>query len=320
MPSQILELAPPDSCGARLWVRCVVGMGVLIALTGCDSSFEPFTESDFHFTILGYLDTDADTQFVRVVPFRPVVERLRTEAIDAEVRSIDLDAGITRAWQDSIIHFADSSYGHVFWSRFRALPGHKYRIEVERADGSLTWAETLVPLRPVDPDSVYGALNESADFAPLFWPGVDDVIEADVLYDIAPYNCGTLAYPPPLWGRYEYRLPYEGQDRGRSYSGGWRFEFHLWADQDTLISRLRSIGHPARSPLCSLLYRLEVRLATPSAEFDPPGGVWDREVLMQPGTLSNVHGGLGFVGSVVRTTVNWILTPIAQQALGYEQQ
>lgn len=45
---------------------------------------------------------------------------------------------------------------------------------------------------------------------------------------------------------------------------------------------------------------------------DPPGGTWDREVLIQPGTISNVRGGLGFVGSVARNTVDWKLAPVAQ--------
>ena len=320
-------MMPPTSstschcfCSAFMWLARVVFLGALSILAGCDSNFEPFTESGLHYTVLGYLDTDADTQFIRVVPFRPVVDRLYTEAIDAVLRSTDLDAGTSLVWQDSVVHFPDSSYGHVFWSRFRAAPGHKYRIEVERSDGSLTWAETVVPEQPADPDSVHGAPNETADFAPLFWPGVDHVIGADVLYDMSPYSCGTLIYPPPLWGRFVFRLPYEGDDRGKLYGDGWRLDLHLWEDQDTLITRLRSIGLPAGTPLCCLLYRLEVRLATPSAEFNPPGGVWDRELLIKPGTFSNVHGGLGFVGSVVRTKVNWILSPNTQQSLGYEQQ
>ncbi len=211
-------MMPPTSstpchcfCSAFMWLPRVVFLGALSIVAGCDSNFEPFTESGLHYTLLGYLDTDADTQFVRVVPFRPVVDRLYTEEIDAVLRSTDLDAGTSLVWQDSVVHFPDSSYGHVFWSRFRAAPGHKYRIEVERSDGSLTWAETVVPEQPADPDSVYGALNETADFAPLFWPGVDQVISADVLYDMSSLQLwdfdlpssalGKVCVPPSVRGR-----------------------------------------------------------------------------------------------------------------------
>lgn len=303
-------------CANKRWVLCWV---LLALLSGCESSFDPFAESDLHFTLLGYLDSDADAQFVRVIPYRPVVDRLKTAVIDASFRSIDLDTGASIVWSDSVVQFSDSSYGHVFWSRFRPVPGHKYRIEVERSDGGLTWAETLVPQHPVDPDSVYGALNESADFAPLYWPGVRNVIEADVLYDIGPYSCSTLQSPPPVDGRWAFRIPYKGDFKGQISGNDWTIQLQLWSDQDSLKTRLRSVGAPARGQLCAYLYRLEVRLATPSAEFSPPGGIWDRELLIYPGTLSNVHGGLGFVGSVVRTSVDWTLAPIAQLSLGYIQ-
>ena len=273
----------------------VVALVTAVGVVACETSFEPFADSGLSFTLLGFLDTDADTQFVRVIPLRPVVDRIYSPEIDASVRSIDLANGQATAWRDSLVRFSDSTYGHVFWAPFRATPEHEYRIEVERSDGALTWAQTRVPLRPGHPDSVYGALNETADFAPLFWPGVTEVIEADVRYDITPFDCNTL-FPAR---RIDRRILYQGRARGtRSAGDVWRFDLDLWNDRDTLAAMA---GKPFS--LCARLNGLWVRLASPSAEFDPPGGVWDREVLIQPGTISNVSGGLGFVGSVARTTV-----------------
>ena len=43
-----------------------------------------------------------------------------------------------------------------------------------------------------------------------------------------------------------------------------------------------------------------------NAEWDPPGGVFDADVLVQPGTLSNVENGFGFVGAGYRLSSTWI--------------
>lgn len=294
----------------------VVVILAFVSLSACETALEPFAESDLNFTLLGFLDTDADTQFVRVVPLRPAVDRISDERLDASVRSVDQTAGETVTWTDSLVSFPDSTHGHVFWATFRAIPEHRYRFEVEARDGSMTWAETTVPPRPGNPDSVYGVLNERADFALIYWPGVEQVIDADVLYDAAQQGCfgkkgdgaGKTALP-----RIRHRIRYEGDERGVLTGGDtWRFEFDLWRDRDIMKGVFG-----ADEPFCMNLYRLQVRLASPSDEFDPPGGIWDRELLIQPGTISNVTGGLGFVGSVARNSVDWNLSIVAQNSLGY---
>ncbi len=48
---------------------------LILALTACDSSFEPITQEPTHFfAVFGFLDTAADTQFVRVSPVRETLE------------------------------------------------------------------------------------------------------------------------------------------------------------------------------------------------------------------------------------------------------
>ena len=49
-----------------------------------------------------------------------------------------------------------------------------------------------------------------------------------------------------------------------------------------------------------------MRVMVVSDDWIPPGGIWDQEVLAQPGTFSNVNDGFGFVGSSGRFSVEWI--------------
>ena len=51
--------------------------------------------------------------------------------------------------------------------------------------------------------------------------------------------------------------------------------------------------------------------------FVPPGGVFDLEVLVQPGAFSNVENGFGFIGSVGRFSVEWILAEDFAHELNY---
>jgi len=51
--------------------------------------------------------------------------------------------------------------------------------------------------------------------------------------------------------------------------------------------------------------------------FVPPGGVFDAELLAQPGTLSNVEFGFGFIGSVGRFSTEWVISDRSARILSY---
>ena len=62
---------------------------------------------------------------------------------------------------------------------------------------------------------------------------------------------------------------------------------------------------------------LGLRITLLDEAFVPPGGVFDPDVLSQPGTLSNVENGFGFVGSIGRFSVEWLLADTSAKALRY---
>jgi hypothetical protein len=259
---------------------------------------------------MGYLDTDADTQAIRVVPLRASIDR--SEPLPIDVTVVSTHGAEQIVWRDSLIRYFDRTYGHVFWAPFKAEPEETYRIDVTRSDGHTVFAQTVVPEVPVEPGEAHGALNETAKFAPVYFPGVTNVIDVDVTYTVFPTGCqgGT---PPPPEQAVRYTIRYVGGDRGRFIDGEWQVLLNLEDDRDILEVVLAPFGNPA----CITLYDLEVRIAVPDAQWEPPGGVWDPEVIAQPGVFSNVNGGFGFFGSVSRSTVNHQLSPLALQQMGY---
>lgn len=284
------------------WKRAgFLAVVIAVVIGGCETSFEPFVEGEQYFTVMGYLDSAADTQFVRVVPVRRVLDRSQPVPIDAAVVTTDLTTGEQVAWRDSLFQFRDSTYGHVFWAAFRPEPEHRYRIEVQRSDGATTTAETTLP--PLaDTAGVHSVLNRGPFFQPLIWPGVTNVIDVDVRYIVQ-----VTAGPPT-----ELFIRYVDDDRGSLRAEGWWAEFHLAEDKKTL-NDLYVI--PGDDPIP--LYSLSMRIAVPSADWQPPGGLWDPNVLVQPGTFSNVMNGLGFWGSVTRTCVEHQLDSHSMYVLGY---
>jgi hypothetical protein len=46
-----------------------------------------------------------------------------------------------------------------------------------------------------------------------------------------------------------------------------------------------------------ILIEMRVEMLAVNEAWDPPGGEFDAELLVQPGTMSNVEDGFGFVGA-----------------------
>ena len=119
---------------------------VLLVSTGCEESVDAVLESEQPFTLYGFLNPRADTQAVRVFPIEPVLAPTRPEGLDAEVQSTNLVTGETVEWTNSVVHYADSTFGHVSYALFRPEYGHTYRFEIARSDGATTMVEVPVPL------------------------------------------------------------------------------------------------------------------------------------------------------------------------------
>jgi hypothetical protein len=282
-----------------------------LLMSACDTSFQPFAESEHHFTVMGYLDSDADTQFVRIVSLRQVIDRSLPLPIDATVQTTDLVTGEQVAWHDMLIQFDDSTYGHVFWAAFQPQPEHRYRIDVHRSDGAITSAETTLPPKP-DVEATYTVENRGAFFQPLIWPGVPNVIDVDVYYSV---SGDAIAPPDPSPSTAtEVVIRYKDDDRGSLQGNDWWTEFQLSEDYSLVTQALRDHGRRADR---ITLHLLTMRIAVPSADWHPPDGLWDPEVLVQPGTFSNVINGFGFWGSVTRATAEHRLDKGALEFFNY---
>ncbi len=290
---------------------CILTLVVLLLLSACDESVNPIIESDRNYTLFGVLDMGRDTQFVRVIPIRSELESESQTPPDVVFTSEDLTNGSKLTWQDSVIVFPNSSVGYVYYIPMRVLPGHTYRIEViDHTTGIVTSAETTAPDLPeavILPDTVQGSATSGGIIRTgsqkIIWRGIDrKPYRIEQWYRFLPASDGSPFV--------DVLLPYEPPNKASTgESNAWEVNLELHKDRlalDTLLSV------PSMA-----LAGLGMQIVVLDPDYAPPGGVFDPEILVQPGTMTNVENGFGFIGSAGRFGIEWVLSKHTQEVLNY---
>ena len=280
-----------------------------LLLAGCEDSVSPILESDRRFTLWGTLDMNRTEQYVRVIPIRPILNRTSRSEVNVDVKSIDLDTGETIQWEDSVVTFADGNIGHVFHAHLRIRPTHTYRIEVRSPDSELvTSAETTIPRLP-SAEVFEEVVTKTISPIGFNITGIQELVWRDV---------NSLPYEIEQWYRFlklgdlgflDFRMPYVARNQFSESQHSLSFSLDLKRDRDTLdahlsLSQLRLVG-------------LGMTITILDEGFVPPGGKFDPEILVQPGTLSNVENGFGLIGSIGSFSIEWVIKDSSATTLGY---
>ncbi len=294
--------------GSRL--RTLAPLGLLVSVLfvmGCEESVNPFVEEDRYFTVFGYLDTAAEEQFVRVIPLRTDFADLGNTTIDASVTTFEVETGQTVVWQDSLITYNDGSVGHVFHASFRPVPGWTYDLTISRSDGVQSSASTTIPLiTGVELDDP--TISTAAVFQKVRWSNIDfRPFRVEVWYRFLnsspslPFLMAVLTY-----GNVDDKY-------GQVVQGNkWEVLVRLTNDKEDVTKELGLSDSSA-----PFLMSVGMRLTMTDDSWRPPDGVFDREVLVQPGTFSNVNNGFGFFGSLNQYSFEWTLSPQITSLIGY---
>lgn len=283
LPSSILHRRSSNS------IFLPLTLFLILVLAACDNSFEPINEepTDF-FAIFGFLDTAADTQFVRVSPLRETLEP--SGDLAARVSSFLIGTGEEVAWQDSLVVLDDGEAGLLFYAQLPVEPGDSYRLEVRGDDGEVTRALTQVPLRVrLDPGPVTMDFN-------------DRLAQQVTLVDLqrVPRSMNILyrVTPPGATDTVTVRLPLFVFS---SSSGSIVVRVPLETDREEVLSRLQVPQHDSTVVLHSL-----------GLEIEQLSGEWET-----PGAPVNIENGFGFFGSVARYVETWTLEAADIRQLGY---
>lgn len=276
-------------------------IGWVLLLGACDEPLEPIVGTERPYTIYGFLTPSKDTQSVVVIPIRDRLDPGEpTTIIDAQVRSMDVGTGEVVDWKDSLVVFDNSSqrrrFSHVYWAPFRAVHNHTYRLEVERSDGALSTAETLVPPEPVAEVEAPRFFGQSVASQRVVWSHAKRLLNVTVRY--------TAHVEAELLKTIE--IPYQSEVE----EGHPVVEIDLKADFNTITKAFPEGGAVALDTVLMNVFSV-------NEAWDPPGGVFDLDLLVQPGTFSNVENGFGFVGSAVGAEVGWLPDEASLRRIGF---
>ncbi len=262
-----LPRVPPRRIPARhprlaLAVAALFGLAVLAG--GCEEAVNPFLDDGRYFTLYGYLDTDRDTQFVRVEPLRRTVDLPAPGPLTGvSVTMTEVETGKVVQWRDSLVAFSvgldQTVYGHVFRTVFRPQFGRRYRISVKDAQGNETFATTHVPARRT---TAIGTISTQAGFAGYELPVQFQRVERRPLTVDVWYRMQYQPGDPFI----DYPITYTGGREGALKASAWQVTVELSRDADTLRKRL---SIPRSSPLPTL-YGVGVRIAERDSAFVPP--------------------------------------------------
>ena len=298
--------------------KCTRGTTVMImallaalVLLGCETSVDPIVGEERPFTLWGFLDARADTQFVRVFSISDEIGLDRAGALDAVVTSMDLETGETQQWRDSVIVYGVDSTGHVFWSPFQAVQNHRYQLEVRRSDGATSSVEVRMP-----PASTLDFDRESIRTRlPITIIGDPPrLVKIEAEYDVVPLP-PLNPWPPGSQSPPAVPLPvsviYSGLEE--RVAEGWRVEINLPRDFQIIEQVYRENCMSDLIALRGITFRVLVGDET----WVPPGGVFDPDVLSEPGTFSNVENGFGFVGAGYTAEERWIPSEDIREFIGF---
>jgi len=278
----------------------------MLGLMGCEEDVNAVLGAGQPFTLYGLMTPAADTQWVRVYEVTDQLAPIAPTPLDAQFTSLDLETGEERVWTDSLMQEPNGSYAHVFWSPFRAAYGHRYRLSVTDAQGETSISEVAIPpLTRIEVD-------DSRQFPPVVL-NLDIVGGAPRLYKVeVRYGIDYRSEGGPKLDA----VTFLHGNRLRQQDDIWTLPLNISTDVSAIRSELRNRGGFDLN-FGILLTGITVRYLVASEDWDPPNGSFDPNVLVEPGTLTNVENGFGFVGAGYRDHCTWLPAEDIRRAAGF---
>lgn len=274
----------------------LVLVALAVALVGCEEGLLEPPEIDARYTLWGAFDPAADRQAVRVVPVTDTVGLGSADPLPATVTSLNLETGTETVWEDSVVVFQNGSIGHIYRADLQPEYGSRHVFRVTDDEGETSALVSVPPLvQPIRQPPVVG----SGVLYPVLWIDAPQLNRARVTFLVEGSGCSLYEASRTLT-----------PNRVRPVEFGWQAVVPF----DELAADLLRESLDRNPTRPGEIRKLSVREMTLSVEvasedWRPPGGVFDPEVLVEPGTLSNVTRGFGFVGASYPVEVTWSPTP-----------
>jgi hypothetical protein len=254
---------------------------IMFVFAGCEEALEPMQPNERYFySVNGFLDASADTQWIRVMPVR---ESITPSTAIQEIPVVileHLESGEVTTMKDSTFILGDNRVLLNYWTTMEILPEQTYRIMIEGPDERISSAETTIP--EDYPLPFFSQPEFNADI--LIVREVEKLADVQVIYQIEMYNGVTFEIRYALLENSVraqetlYRIPIEASE----------LEIRLMTSYCDFTVLERNVfvasGGPGWPEFVSM----------------------DRHTIALPDYISNVENGVGFLGGIISKTFPYI--------------
>lgn len=270
-----------DSMRFSLHYLSLACIAVIAFLSGCEEPFQPLEENDeYYYSVYGYLDASADTQWVRIMPVRETTN-YSDEPIDAIVTLTDLNTGQEIVMNDSLFRLPQVAPGDAlvwnFWTTYDITPSNDYKLTVERSDGAITTTTVNIPDDYPEPE---------VDGRYVTVTGVEHIAEARLDWTVRDKRDNTIHEFPIT---HTHRLVY--------YNSSNKYLLRISPNDDFANEILKTLD----------AIQTEIEILETTMVIIVAGDDWidfadlDREVIALPKETSNIENGVGYlVGTVIK--------------------
>lgn len=264
-------------------------LSTFLFASACNQTFEPLEENDkYFFTIFGYLDASADTQWVRIVPPREQIDS-PPEVPEINVTLENLETGNTVVMKDSLFASGNGFNYSNFYTLEDIEAGQSYRVKAEHPDGRAsqvtlkTPEEFPTPLFLEDFNRVPPRINS------LFILGEVNLIDVQTWWYVRVLGPGRDQLK-------RYAFTYRNSAEWSPIYGG-AYVVAFSGDEEFAEIRRQADVSPNTNSRVDVLYR-QIYVAVAGPDWSPEIAALDDLLYSQPESLSNVENGLGYMVGV----------------------
>lgn len=255
---------------------------VFFVFAACDQSFDPLEANDeFFFSMYGYLDAGADTQWVHITPVREQVALL-SDGSDITVTIQNIETGREIVMNDSLFERGVDFLN--FWTDEPIEYNQTYRLSAELESGEKSEVTVKTPVEMPDPIVVVLTMPGAP---PEYYALVDDQVN---LADIQVKYYATLT-APGFESLKTVSFSYRNKAEFREEFPGY-YSVKLNPDEE-LFELNRQVLVPPDGNL-DVIYR-QVYVAASGTPLQEGIESLDDVTYALPLTVRNVEMGLGYV-------------------------
>lgn len=263
---------------------------IVLLLFSCHESFEPLLENETApFSIYGFLDTSADTQWIRIAPLRQQID-MPPEKPEMLVRLEHIESGHSQIMKDSLFLRADGFNYLNAWSNINIEPAQTYRLTVTRLDGLQSHVTVSTPDEFPTPRVLF-----VDDVARVFISGIDRLADVHTRWLV------RIIAPDSGWDfKRIFWIPHRHRVRHIATSGDYELRISIVSD---FANILEQIVIPPRGELQVEVIQKQIYVASGGPEWNEEIAFLGDLVYAHPDIILNVENGVGYLIGVTSKAI-----------------